>query len=156
MPIPVVLAVGSADVDLDVEIDAPADAPIGDLLAALAGGAVEPGTRLLVDGRRVAPDATVADACIRAGSVLRMVGVDADGARHGVVAAVELWVTGGLQSGQHHALPAGSYVVGRAPSADVQIAAPGVSGRHARLDVTDAGSACIADLRSHLGVSTNG
>src|SRR4051812_27087457 len=127
MPMAVVLRVGSAD--LDLEIDASGAASVRALLCSVAGGAVPDDACLLVDGRRVPPDATVAEAAIGRGSALELARLSAPGpGRCDGEPAVDLWVTGGLYAGQRVELIPGSHVVGCSPDADVRLLAPGVSG----------------------------
>jgi S-DNA-T family DNA segregation ATPase FtsK/SpoIIIE len=154
--VPVVFAVGEAELELDLGL-APS-ATVSELVEALAGGAVDGSTRLFVDGRAVDRDAAVAEAWLRPGSRLSL-GVWEAPLRNGVVAlpkpVVELRVVGGLDAGGSFALAPGRWLVGRA-GADVVLDGPTVSGRHAEVVVDGLGGVVVRDLGSWNGTKVDG
>ena len=71
------------------------------------------------------------------------------------LAAPELVVLSGHLTGQRLSLPVGRHLLGRAPTADVSLAAAGISRHHAELIVSPTGC-FIRDLRSTNGTAVNG
>lgn len=67
---------------------------------------------------------------------------------------VELRVTAGPDAGLRRALPPGAWVLGRGSTADVRLTDPGLSRRHARIDITPDG-ARIVDLGSVHGTAVD-
>ena len=149
-----VLHVGDADLEVDVE--AAETALVSDLVDALAGGPVAPGTRLIVEGRTLDSDCPLRAAALGQGSTVRLAVGDPPAPPSGGSPAAELRVTGGLCAGTRVGLPVGTHVIGRAPTSEVAIDAPTVSGRHARLTIRPDGSAAIEDLGSTNGTTVDG
>lgn len=149
--LPVVFTVSGASIDLLV--DAGDDATVDDLVRALAGGEVAGGTELTVDGRRVPGSALVADAGVRAGSVLAL---GSSGPRVPVTVAAEVHVVGGLDAGVVCPLPPGRHTVGRGRHADVQLDAPTLSRLHLVVDVDPHGAAMVHDAGSTNGTRVAG
>lgn len=150
----VVFAVAEAELDVELQVAGP-DATAADLVTALGGGPVAPGTQLLVDGEPVPPHQRLELAGLRPGAILRLAPCPP---APGPVPSgpLELRVVGGLPGGPAVPLRPGPLVVGRSPQADIVIDAPTVSARHARIDVDDSGGCTITDLGSHNGTRIDG
>ena len=153
------LQVGGAE--LDMAVGASAGATVADLAAALAGGALAPGTGLEVDGRFLEPAAPVAGAGLRQGDVLRLASGPGPGDGGWVGApeaaaavAADLHVVGGPCAGMRLPLSLGAVVVGR--GGDVVVDHPTVSRRHARLQVGHGGHCVVEDLGSTNGTRVDG
>jgi S-DNA-T family DNA segregation ATPase FtsK/SpoIIIE len=150
----VVFAVGEAELDVELRIATPG-ATSGDLVTALGGGRVAPGTQLLVDGEPVPPHRPLELAGLRPGAVLRL--APCPPLPTPVPSGpLELRLVGGLVGGPAVPLHPGPLVVGRSPDADVVIDAPTVSARHARIEVAPSGACTIADLGSRNGTRVDG
>src|SRR5438477_12179062 len=133
----VAVVTGGDERELTLDLD-PEGGTVGDLMAVIADGDRWAG--LLVDGRFVGAETSVATAGIRQGSVLVPAnGPSTDSAATGVV---ELRVIGGLTAATRTPLPSGSHTIGPR-GADVHLASPTVSPRHAQLDVSSDGTAPV-------------
>lgn len=153
---------------LDIIATVDASATVGDLARAMAAGdpdrAVAPAGPLSLRvlsaggaGTLLDPGAALSNAGLRSGSRVRAEQVSADlvapGAGRGPAAAV-LRVLSGPDRGKEFPLPVGTTVVGRGPEADVRLADPMVSKRHARVTIGDVVE--IADLGSANGLVVEG
>ena len=130
-------APGVAAIDLLVEANSEARA--GELTGALSEqlGVAARSLRIRRTGLILAPELPLADADLRDGDRLELLGGHegtlADTVARDTVA--ELLVTGGPEAGRRLPLTAGRHVVGRGPGADIVVPDPSMSRRHLVFDV---------------------
>src|SRR4051812_8054949 len=112
----IVFLEGRQEWDLTVRVGDPS-ATAGDLLCALAPGALGDAV-LLVDERRVVPRGVpLVDAGLCRGATVRVLSdPGARRARTDRAGVVHLEVVGGLDAGRRHPLPVGTVEVGRSPA----------------------------------------
>ncbi|MCS6711087.1 FHA domain-containing protein [Brachybacterium sp. EF45031] len=158
----------------DLEVTADATATVGDVASALYLAdpmrrrteapegltlqVQDPGAGEGARGvRSLDRDADLIEAGLRSGSIISIARsgerFTAGGEGRGPAVAL-LRVLSGPAAGREFPLPSGSSVIGRAPEADVRIADPELSQRHARINVTDVVE--VVDIRSTHGVEIAG
>jgi DNA segregation ATPase FtsK/SpoIIIE, S-DNA-T family len=135
--------------ELDVRVNNPA-ATVADLADALGATTDRP---LLIGDRAADPDLELVDAGLFEGAVVRFGAPGPAGpiAGHAADSEHELVVVNGLDAGRRFPLRPGTWLIGRAPGADIVLRHDTVSKRHASLTVAPGAEVTIEDLDSHNG-----
>ncbi|MGY1813472.1 FtsK/SpoIIIE domain-containing protein [Blastococcus sp. SYSU D00820] len=144
----------AAEGTVEVEVGAADDVRLGQVVAALTSQLGLPAGEVWSGSDRLADDLPLGAPPLRHGAVL---GWGRPGPRSGggPGSALSLHVTGGPDAGRILPLDRGRHVVGRGSGADLALDDPGVSRRHAAVEV--GGSAVtVADLGARNGTTLDG
>ncbi len=134
----------------DIQVNAPLEATVADLRRHLTTWSAAQLPTLWSGSRMLGDDALLGGPGLRSGSI---VGVDTPGERAVDLATVlRVDVIGGPSAGRSGALHRGTHRLGRDHNADLTLADPEVSRRHAELTV-DAAGARLCDLGSTNGTT---
>ncbi|MGY1664945.1 FtsK/SpoIIIE domain-containing protein [Geodermatophilus sp. SYSU D00696] len=139
---------------VDVEVRAADGDPLGAVLPALTAALGVPPAPVWSGSTALSADLPLTSPLLAHGAVL---GVGRPAPRTGRPASspLELHVVGGPAAGTTAGLASGRHVLGRGAGATLSLPDPGVSRRHARLDV-GAGGTTVADLGSTNGTRLDG
>lgn len=152
-PVRIELSVNFGDREQDVLIEAPGSAPIGDALPALADSVGAPPDASIWCGSDPLPAAAqLADPKLRTGVRLSLGGALPAPDRAGILA---LHVVGGPAAGRVMPLERGEWTIGRAGENEVVLPDPGVSRRHAALEVSES-AVRLYDAGSANGIRVDG
>src|SRR4051812_2209269 len=147
-PVRIEISVSFGNRDRDVLIEAADTAPIAAVLPGLADAVgASADTSIWCGTDLLPPETPITDSRLRTGVRLRLGAALAPSERSGVLA---LQVVGGPAAGRVLPLGRGRLTIGRAPDNDLVLPDPGVSRRHAVLEISDSA------IRVHDAGSANG
>lgn len=146
-----VFSIGEAHLEVDLTIAG--GATVGDLVEALAGGPVAPGTGIVVGDRFAGPSTALDQAGLRQGDAITLA-TNPSPCDTEAGAVAELVVVGGTEAGRRFPLGPGPHVIGRAGA--VLLRQETVSARHARVEVSADGACVVEDLGSLNGTRLDG